>query len=73
MICQTHVKQVFRDENGVCKARVLIIRKTKNQGKEEIKYALSNADLNKYTAEQLVIFQLERFFVEHSFKETPKT
>ena len=70
LICDVHVKEVFRLENGICKSRVLIIRKPQNHGKEEIKYALSNADLNYYTAAQLVGYQSERFFIEHSFKET---
>lgn len=70
LVCQTHVKQVWRNENGICKPRVLIIRKTKKAGKDEIKYALSNADLKDYSAEQLVIFQSERYFIEDSFKES---
>jgi SRSO17 transposase len=70
LVCKTHTKQVYRLENGICKPRILIIRKTKKAGIEEIKYALSNAKLGDYTAEELVIFQSERFFIEDSFKET---
>ncbi len=70
LICQVHVKQIYTLENNIPKSRVLIIRKTKKAEKEEIKYALSNADLNHYTAQQLVGYQSERYFIEHSFRET---
>jgi SRSO17 transposase len=51
--------------------RLLIIRKT-TSGKNsiEIKYSFTNANLEQYSPEGLAYMQAQRFFVEHSIKES---
>ena len=49
--------------------RLLIIRKSLNQKKPEIKYALSNVSLVQYEKQAIAYMQAQRFFIEHSFKE----
>jgi len=51
--------------------RLLVIRKTYTpKGDEEIKYSFTNANLDQYTPQGLAYMQAERFFVEHSIKES---
>lgn len=51
--------------------RLLVIRKTYTpKGEEEIKYSFTNANLAQYTHQGLAYMQAERFFVEHSIKES---
>lgn len=51
--------------------RLLVIRKTITpKGEEEIKFFFTNASLIQYTPEGLAYMQAERFFVEHSIKES---
>lgn len=51
--------------------RLLVIRKTYTpKGEEEIKYSFTNANLDQYTPQGLAYMQAERFFVEHSIKES---
>ncbi len=51
--------------------RLLVIRKTITpKGEEEIKFSFTNANLIQYTPEGLAYMQAERFFVEHSIKES---
>ena len=51
--------------------RLLVIRKTLTpKGEEEIKYSFTNADLERFTPQELAYMQAERFFVEHSIKES---
>jgi len=50
--------------------RLLLIRITETaEGKQEVKYALTNAPEDKYTLEQLVHMQSQRYFVERAFQE----
>jgi SRSO17 transposase len=51
--------------------RLLVIRKTKS-GKNsiEIKYSFTNANLEQYTTKGIAYMQAQRFFVEHSLKES---
>lgn len=51
--------------------RLLIIRKTKiKDGKNEIKYSFTNANLEQYTKQAIAYMQAQRFFVEHCIKES---
>ena len=50
--------------------RLLLIRITTDAtGQQEIKYALTNATFDKYTLEQMVQMQSQRYFVERAFQE----
>lgn len=52
-------------------SRLLVIRKTKtDKGSYEIKYSFTNANLEQYTKEAIAYMQAQRFFVEHSIKES---
>lgn len=49
----------------------MVIRKTYTpKGEEEIKYSFTNANEEQYTPEGMAYMQAERFFVEHSLKES---
>jgi SRSO17 transposase len=51
--------------------RLLVIRKTYTpKGEEEINYSFTNDNLDQYTPQGLAYMQAERFFVEHSIKES---
>jgi SRSO17 transposase len=51
--------------------RLLVIRKTKTkEGKDEIKYSFTNANLEQYTEQAIAYMQAQRFFVEHCIKES---
>ena len=51
--------------------RLLVIRRTKTKdGKDEIKFSFTNANPNQYTEQGLAYMQAQRFFVEHSIKES---
>jgi SRSO17 transposase len=51
--------------------RLLVIRKTKTKdGKDEIKYSFTNANLEQYTEQAIAYMQAQRFFVEHCIKES---
>jgi len=50
--------------------RKLIIRKTKTQNGEEIKYSFSNAFDNEFTLEELIRMQAQRYFIEQSFRDS---
>ena len=68
-----HFKTVYiwnKDDNTI-ENRLLVIRKTKTKkGEYEIKYSFTNASLAQYTEEGIAQMQSQRFFVEHSFKES---
>ena len=50
--------------------RLLLIRITTDAaGQQEVKYALTNATPDKYTLEQMVQMQSQRYFVERAFQE----
>ena len=68
-----HFKKVFIWNKGsnVIEQRMLVIRKTRSgNGSELIKYSFTNANLEQYTPEVLAYMQAERFFIEHSLKES---
>ena len=51
--------------------RLLVIRKTTSgKGTVEIKYSFTNANLEQYEPECLAYMQAERYFIEHSIKES---
>ncbi len=51
--------------------RLLVIRKTvSGKNKVEIKYSFTNAPLEQYTRKALAYMQAQRFFIEHSIKES---
>jgi SRSO17 transposase len=51
--------------------RLLIIRKMKTKdGKHEIKYSFTNANLGQYTEQAIAYMQAQRSFVEHCIKES---
>lgn len=69
LVSKVHGKEVFIDENGVCRKMTLIIRKTKEHKSERIHYILSNGSLDRYTVGQLAGYQCSRFYIEQSFRE----
>ena len=69
LVSQVHGKEVFIEENGVCKKRTLIIRKTKEHKSERIHYIISNQSLENYTVKQLAEYQSTRYYIEQSFRE----
>jgi SRSO17 transposase len=51
--------------------RLLVIRKTTSgKGTVDIKYSFTNANLEQYEQEGLAYMQAERYFIEHSIKES---
>jgi SRSO17 transposase len=72
LTCLGYVKKVYVWD-GIsehCQARQLIIRSTKTgNGEQEIKYALSNADDDEFSVEELVRMQSQRYFIERSFQD----
>ncbi len=68
-----HFKTVYvwNKEDNTIENRLLVIRKTKTKkGEYEIKYSFTNASLAQYTEEGIALMQSQRFFIEHSFKES---
>jgi SRSO17 transposase len=68
-----HFRKVFiwnKNDNTI-ENRMLVIRKTiTKKSEDEIKYSFTNADLAQYTEEGIAQMQSQRFFIEHSFKES---
>ncbi len=51
--------------------RLLVIRRTTSgKGTVEVKYSFTNANLDQYEPECLAYMQAERYFIEHSIKES---
>ena len=51
--------------------RLLMIRKNRSKkGSIDIKYSFTNANLDQYKPEGLAYMQAERYFIEHSIKES---
>lgn len=66
-----HFRDVFvlnKTRNSFEK-RLLVIRRVKTKGGEEIKYSVTNANLAQYTEKAIAYMQAQRFFVEHCIKE----
>ena len=55
---------------GTFERRLLVIRKTLTKTGLEIKYSFSNANLEQYTEKAIAYMQAQRFFIEHSIKES---
>jgi SRSO17 transposase len=71
--CHYHFVKVFiwnKTRNQI-EPRLLVIRKTKS-GKNtiEVKYSFTNANLEQYTTKGIAYMQAQRYFVEHSLKES---
>jgi SRSO17 transposase len=68
-----HFRTVFiwdKERNQILR-RLLVIRRTfTSKGDVEYKYSFTNANLEQYTAEGIAYMQAQRFFVEHSIKES---
>ena len=69
LVSQVQGREIFIEENGVCKKRTLIIRKTNEHGKERIHYIIANQSLATCTAALLAEYQCTRFYIEQSFRE----
>ena len=68
-----HFARVFVwDKNlDLIEPRLLVIRKTVSvKNTMEIKYSFTNASLEQYTPKALAYMQAQRFFVEHSIKQS---
>lgn len=67
-----HFRTVYVENKirGTFKKRLLVIKKTKTKKGEEVKYSLTNAILGQYTEKAIAYMQAQRFFVEHSIKES---
>jgi len=62
---------VWNKSTNQIESRMLVIRKIKSGKKKvEVKYSFTNANLDQYTHEALAYMQVQRFFVEHSIKES---
>jgi SRSO17 transposase len=68
-----HFAKVFIWNNSTnqIEPRLLVIRKTiSGNNTVEIKYSFTNANLEQYTPIAIAYMQAQRFFVEHSLKES---
>jgi SRSO17 transposase len=68
-----HFAKVFiwNKTTNLIESRILLIRKTfSGKNTIEIKFSFTNANLDQYSQEGLAYMQAERFFVEHSIKES---
>lgn len=68
-----HFVKVYIWDKGTnqTEQRLLVIRKTiSGKGTVEIKYSFTNANLEQYEPEGLAYMQAERYFIEHSIKES---
>lgn len=62
---------VWNTTKNQIERRLLVIRKIKTGKKRvEIKYSFTNANLEQYTPEAIAYMQAQRYFVEHSIKES---
>lgn len=69
-----HFRQVWVENKvrGSFEKRLLVIRKVMIKKGFEIKFSFTNANLVQYTEKGIVCMQAQRFFVEHSVKESKK-
>ena len=67
-----HIKEVWvwDGEEKAGRKRTLIIRKSipQNNGPAEIKYSLSNGNINDYSIEEFAYFQAQRYWVERDLQ-----
>ena len=62
---------IWNKENNEIENRLLVIRKTKSKnGTTEIKFSFTNAQTAQYELKGIAQMQAQRFFVEHSFRES---
>lgn len=76
LIANYHFVKLWIINNSKMQAeqRLLVIRKTKTKdGKDEIKFSFTNANLEQYTQQAIAYMQAQRFFVEHCIKESKQT
>lgn len=67
-----HFKKVYireRKGNHIWERLLVVCRKITKDGSVEIKYSFTNACREKYTKQEIVYMQAQRFFIEHCFKE----
>ena len=67
-----HIKEVWvwDKEEASARKRVLVLRKTITQnGKDELKYSLSNGEISNYSIEDFAYFQAQRYWVERNFDD----
>ncbi len=69
-----HFRQIWVENKvrGSFEKRLLVIRKVKIKKGFEIKFSFTNANLVQYTEKGIACMQAQRFFVEHSIKESKK-
>ena len=67
-----HFAQVFIWDkvHGTIEKRLLVIRKHRTKKGVEIKYSFTNASLEQHDKKAIAYMQAQRFFVEHSIKES---
>lgn len=72
LIAKYHFAKVYiinKNRNEV-EHRLLVMRKINTKKGTEIKYSFTNANLEQYTQDGLAYMQAQRFFIEHSIKES---
>ncbi len=60
---------VWNKETNAIENRLLVIRKTKEKSRTEIKYSFTNAEMAQYTVKSIAYMQAQRFFIEHCIRE----
>ena len=67
-----HFAKVFvrNKETNQIERRLLVIRKTSTGSGFELKYSFTNAETAQYTEKAIAYMQAQRFFIEHSIKES---
>ena len=70
-----HFHQVWVENKvrGSFEKRLLVIRKVQTKKGFEIKFSFTNTDLVQYTEKGIALMQAQRFFVEHSIKESKRS
>lgn len=62
---------IWDEDNNQMLRRLLVIRRRRTKkGDYEYKYSFTNANLEQYTEKGIAYMQAQRFFVEHSLKES---
>jgi SRSO17 transposase len=67
-----HFREIYvwdKEANEIYK-RLLVIRKELGKKETKYKYSLTNANLVRFTEEGIAYMQAQRYFVEHSIKES---
>ena len=61
---------IWNKARGRIEKRLLVIRKHRTKKGVELKYSFTNASLEQYEKKAIAYMQAQRFFVEHSIKES---